>query len=219
MVASLERQFDSSRHAKQKKGGGPLGAETGQNWRAGVKDGGPTARLKALAQFQYKALTKAFSFPQVSYMCIVSVLSAGGADPDPKNTTRSKPLYGLTEPSIALHKHTHAHQVERVVYSTCSLHAEEDEMVVSAALQSEAERAETDGGYQPFELRAAMPVCTLCMRVCLALCVVGNIQQTPTPFEFSPRRLLIHSSSFSIFHHRIGPAAASPRRRTAGRRG
>ena len=70
MVASLERQFDSSRQAKPgqpKKGDGPPGAEAGRNWRAGVKDGGPTARLKALAQFQYKALTKAFSFPQVSF--------------------------------------------------------------------------------------------------------------------------------------------------------
>lgn len=70
MVASLERQFDGSRQAKPgqpKKGDGPPGAEAGRNWRAGVKDGGPTARLKALAQFQYKALTKAFSFPQVRF--------------------------------------------------------------------------------------------------------------------------------------------------------
>ncbi len=55
MVASLERQLDNGNGDESK----------GKNWRAGVKGGGPTARLKALAQFQYKALTKAFSFPQV----------------------------------------------------------------------------------------------------------------------------------------------------------
>lgn len=84
MVASLERQFDDDdsnnndngphhgkkklpqRGGKPRKGDGPPGAEAGRNWRAGVKDGGPTARLKALSQFQYRALTKAFSFPQVN---------------------------------------------------------------------------------------------------------------------------------------------------------
>lgn len=52
MVASLERQVDANEEGRK-------------NWRAGVKDGGPTARLKALAEFQQKALVKAFSFPQV----------------------------------------------------------------------------------------------------------------------------------------------------------
>lgn len=53
MVASLERAVDAANEGGKK------------NWRAGVKDGGPTARLKALAEFQQKALVKAFSFPQV----------------------------------------------------------------------------------------------------------------------------------------------------------
>lgn len=73
MVASLERQFDAHAHHQGKGKGnkGKQGEEAGRNWRASVKDGGPTARLKALAQFQYKALTKAFSFPQVRcvYVC------------------------------------------------------------------------------------------------------------------------------------------------------
>lgn len=57
------------------------------------------------------------------------------------------------------HTYIYIYQVERVVYSTCSLHAEEDEMVVAAALRSEMDRAAADKAYRPFELRAAMPVC------------------------------------------------------------
>jgi 16S rRNA C967 or C1407 C5-methylase (RsmB/RsmF family) len=45
-----------------------------------------------------------------------------------------------------------------VVYSTCSIHAEENESVVSAALASEAKKSAQDPHYQPFHLRPAIPV-------------------------------------------------------------
>ena len=144
MLTSLERQYESYSGGG---GGGGAGRKVkveevddptvvdeveGPNPRATIKDGGATQRLRALAQFQYKALTKALlGFPQV----------------------------------------------QRVVYSTCSLHAEENEMVVAAALaaqQAAAASVKAEGGGEGgggeggeeaeappppalFELRPALP--------------------------------------------------------------
>ena len=64
--------------------------EERRSTKAVIKDGGATQRLRALSQFQFKALVKALvDFPMVN----------------------------------------------RVVYSTCSIHVEENEMVVAAALE------------------------------------------------------------------------------------
>ena len=49
-------------------------------------------------------------------------------------------------------------QVTRVTYSTCSIYPEEDEMVVHAALQAEAEKLAKDANYRPFELRPCLTV-------------------------------------------------------------
>ena len=189
MVASVERQYEASAAAaaaaaarkgnKRRPPAPPPPAETvvamdeaGRNWRAGVKvkagDGagggqpGPTARLKALAQFQYRALTKAFSFPQV----------------------------------------------RRVVYSTCSIHAEEDEMVVRAALADEARKLGEDPTYRAFELRPAL-------LVSLGLTVHGSAYAGGAcEWCLMADQLCIHTMSWI----RRGPAAACARRPTAGRR-
>jgi len=74
------------------KEGEAVEEEERKSTKAVIKDGGATQRLRALSQFQFKALVKALvDFPAVN----------------------------------------------RVVYSTCSIHVEENEMVVAAALKSQ----------------------------------------------------------------------------------
>ena len=158
MVKSMERKVEEEEEGERRKGGRKTypyhsndeqveggGAGEGEeeeeeeeerkSIKAVIKEGGATQRLRALSQFQFKALVKALiDFPRVN----------------------------------------------RVVYSTCSVHVEENEMVVAAALavqgkyygeaageeEEEKERGEAAGEEKkekkqqrlaPFELVTALP--------------------------------------------------------------
>ena len=63
-------------------------------------------------------------------------------------------------------------------------------MVVAAALRSEMERAATDKAYRPFELRAAMPVCIVCLLYLPHPTLAG--------FRFQTRGFLLYHPSYSI---------------------
>lgn len=96
-----------------------------------------------------------------------------------------------------------------MVYSTCSVHVEENEMVVSAVLRGEQEKLAADPTYRPFQLKPTLQVRPIDQ-------LLGCSDKLPEVVDMRwLKRLLKLISDMPVFWHRRGRVEGSGRARKA----